>query len=99
MLETVLKAGHEAGFATVEAFAEKVVRQETEGGDGPLSLHEARGDRLAALTALLSCQASLTELHGEAARRPTQQVLATRRRRWGEPLWQELLEKYRAQFA
>lgn len=47
MLETVLKAGGEAGFATVEAFAEKVVRQETEGGDGPLSLHEVRGDRLA----------------------------------------------------
>lgn len=47
MLETVLKAGGEAGFATVEAFAEKVVRQETEGGDGPLSLHEARTDRLA----------------------------------------------------
>jgi predicted Zn-dependent protease len=47
VLETVLKAGSEAGYATVEAFAEKIVRQETEGGDGPLSLHEARSDRLA----------------------------------------------------
>lgn len=48
MLETVLKTGREAGFSTVEAFAEKGVRQEIAGADGPLSLHEAHNDRLAA---------------------------------------------------
>ena len=46
MLETVLKTGREAGFSTVEAFAEKVLRQESEGADQPLSHHEGRSDRL-----------------------------------------------------
>ena len=48
MLETILKTGREAGFSTVEAYAEKSVRQEIRGADGPLSIHEARGDHLAA---------------------------------------------------
>ena len=47
MLESVLKTGTEAGFATVEAFVEKAVRQEVSGSEGPLALHEARGHRLA----------------------------------------------------
>ncbi len=48
MLETVLKTGREAGFSTVEAYMEKVARQEIAGADGPLAVHEAQGDRLAA---------------------------------------------------
>lgn len=48
MLETVLRTGREAGFSTVEAYAEKVLRQEMSGTDGPLSIHEAQSDRLAA---------------------------------------------------
>ncbi len=47
MLETVLKTGREAGFSTVEAYAEKVAAQEIAGADGPLSIHEVHGDRLA----------------------------------------------------
>lgn len=46
MLETVLKTGREAGFSTVEAFGEKILRQEQEGVDQPLSLHEVQGDRV-----------------------------------------------------
>ncbi len=46
MLETVLKTGREAGFSTVEAFAEKILRQERAGVDQPLSLHEVQGDRV-----------------------------------------------------
>ncbi len=46
MLETVLKTGREAGFATVEAFEEKVFSQECEGIEPSLSLHEVRSDRL-----------------------------------------------------
>ncbi len=48
MLETVLKTGKDAGFSTVEAFAEKVWRWETEGGDQPLSGHEVQSNRLLA---------------------------------------------------
>lgn len=47
MLEPALKTGLEAGFAAVEAFVEKSVRQESSGAEGPLSRHEARGQRLA----------------------------------------------------
>jgi len=46
VLETVLKTGREAGFSTVEAFGEKILRQEQEGVDQPLSLHEVQGDRV-----------------------------------------------------
>ena len=46
MLEAVLKTGREAGFSTVEAFAEKILSQERAGVDQPLSLHEVQGDRL-----------------------------------------------------
>jgi len=46
MLEAVLRAGSEAGFSTVEAFAEKVLRQENDGADGPLSLHEVRSENV-----------------------------------------------------
>jgi predicted Zn-dependent protease len=48
MLETVLKTGGEAGFATVEAFAVKVLRRESSGTGPELSRHEAGGDRLLA---------------------------------------------------
>jgi len=61
-------------------------------------LHEARGDRLAALTALFTAQASLADLLGEGARKPVLYVIAARRRRWGEPAWQDLIARYRAQF-
>jgi predicted Zn-dependent protease len=46
VLETVLKTGREAGFSTVEAFGEKILRQECEGVDQPLSLHEVQGNRV-----------------------------------------------------
>ncbi len=46
MLETVLKSGRETGFSTIEAFGEKTLRQESDGTDGPLSLHEVQSDRL-----------------------------------------------------
>ncbi|MCU0276747.1 MAG: metallopeptidase TldD-related protein [Acidobacteria bacterium] len=46
MLEAVLKAGHHAGFATVEAFAEKVQRRECDVSVPSLSFHDARSDRL-----------------------------------------------------
>lgn len=46
MLETILKAGREAGFATVEAFEERILRQECEGADLPLSVHEVENDRV-----------------------------------------------------
>jgi len=46
VLETVMKTGHEAGFSTVEAFAEKVLRQESEGVGPCLSLHEVQSDRI-----------------------------------------------------
>lgn len=46
VLETVLKTGREAGFSTVEAFGEKILRQECEGADRPLSLHEVHGNRV-----------------------------------------------------
>ena len=42
VLETVLKTGKEAGFSTVEAFAEKIWRWESEGSDRPLSLMKSR---------------------------------------------------------
>jgi predicted Zn-dependent protease len=46
LLETVLKTGKEAGFSTVEAFAEKIWRWESDGSDQPLSSHEVQGNRL-----------------------------------------------------
>lgn len=46
VLETILKTGREAGFSTVEAFAEKILRQECEGTEQPLSLHEVHGNRV-----------------------------------------------------
>ena len=46
VLETVMKTGREAGFSTVEAFAEKVLRQESDGVDQSLSLHEVQSDRV-----------------------------------------------------
>jgi predicted Zn-dependent protease len=46
VLETVLKMGRDAGFATVEAFQEKILSQECTGIEQPLSLHEVRSDRL-----------------------------------------------------
>lgn len=46
VLETILKTGRDAGFSTVEAFAEKILRQECEGTDQPLSLHEVQGNRV-----------------------------------------------------
>jgi predicted Zn-dependent protease len=48
MLETVLKSGKEAGFSTVEAFAEKIWRWEADGGDSPLSGHDVQSNRLLA---------------------------------------------------
>ena len=48
MLETVLKTGCDAGFSTVEAFAEKVLRQENSGAAQELSLHELNSDRVLA---------------------------------------------------
>ena len=48
MLETVLKAGREAGFSTVEAFGEKIWRWESEGSGPPLSGHEVQLNRLLA---------------------------------------------------
>jgi predicted Zn-dependent protease len=48
MLDTVLKTGKEAGFSTVEAFAEKTWRWENVGGDQPLSAHEIHSNRLLA---------------------------------------------------
>ncbi len=62
-------------------------------------LHEARGDRLAAVTALFTCQASLADLLGEEARKPVLWVIAARRRRWGEERWQQVMSAYRQQFA
>ncbi|MCU0236658.1 MAG: metallopeptidase TldD-related protein [Acidobacteria bacterium] len=38
--------GREAGFSTVEAFAEKVRRQESDGADRVLSRHEVESDRV-----------------------------------------------------
>jgi len=46
VLEAVLKTGREGGFSTVEAFAEKNLRQECAGVDQPLALHEVEGNRL-----------------------------------------------------
>jgi predicted Zn-dependent protease len=46
VLETVMKTGREAGFTTVEAFAEKVKRQESDGVGPSLSLHEVQSDRV-----------------------------------------------------
>ena len=46
MLETILKLGREAGFSTVEAFEEKVRRQESDGADTSLSLHDVESDRV-----------------------------------------------------
>jgi len=46
VLETILKLGREAGFSTVEAFEEKVRRQESDGADTPLSLHDVESDRV-----------------------------------------------------
>jgi PmbA protein len=45
VLETILKNGREAGFTTVEAFVEKVRRQESEGTGQTLSLHEVESHR------------------------------------------------------
>ena len=41
-----MKTGQEAGFSTVEAFAEKSLRQDCEGTDQPLALHEVQGNRV-----------------------------------------------------
>jgi predicted Zn-dependent protease len=41
-----MKTGREAGFSTVEAFGEKILRQESEGADLSLSLHEVQSDRI-----------------------------------------------------
>jgi predicted Zn-dependent protease len=46
VLETILKMGRDAGFSTVEAFGEKVRRQESEGAGAALSLHEVQSDRI-----------------------------------------------------
>ena len=46
MLETVMKTGRDAGFSTVEAFAEKVRSQESEGVGPSLSQHEVQSDRV-----------------------------------------------------
>lgn len=46
MLEAALKAGREAGFATVEAFIEKVRRQENDGDPLSPSRHEVLLERL-----------------------------------------------------
>jgi predicted Zn-dependent protease len=48
MLEAVLKTGCDAGFSTVEAFEEKVLRQESAGAEQELSLHELSSDRVLA---------------------------------------------------
>ena len=48
VLETVLKTGKEAGFSTVEAFAEKIWRWESDGSGRPLSRHEIQSNRLLA---------------------------------------------------
>jgi PmbA protein len=45
VLETILKNGREAGFTTIEAFVEKVRRQECEGTGQTLSLHEVESHR------------------------------------------------------
>jgi predicted Zn-dependent protease len=46
MLELALKAGREAGFAAIEAFAEKVQRQEFDGVVATPARHEVHVDRL-----------------------------------------------------
>jgi len=46
MLESVLKAGREAGFSTVEAFAEKVLRRDFDGAETAPSQHEVHVDRV-----------------------------------------------------
>jgi predicted Zn-dependent protease len=48
VLDTVLKSGKEAGFSTIEAFAEKTWHWESEGSGQPLAVHEVQGNRLLA---------------------------------------------------
>ncbi len=46
MLESLLQAGRDAGFATVEAFLEKIQRQDFDGAETSTSQHEVRIDRV-----------------------------------------------------
>jgi predicted Zn-dependent protease len=46
VLETILKTGREAGFSTVEAFGEKIQRQEIDGAGQTLAQHEVLSDRI-----------------------------------------------------
>ena len=48
MIETVLKAGLEAGFSVMEAFQEKIEKKEYENIGGLESVHQVETDRLIA---------------------------------------------------
>jgi hypothetical protein len=59
-------------------------------------LHELRGDRIAAVGALVKCQASLGELLGDEARAPVIAVLEAQEARWGQEAFDEALERFKA---
>jgi hypothetical protein len=59
---------------------------------------EQRADDLGVVTILLTCQASLGDLLGEAARRPVLDVIASVERRWGNERFGRALAAHRATF-
>jgi len=59
---------------------------------------EAQGDRVACLTALFTCGATLADLLGEDARTPVLAVIDSLRRDWGDEAFETLMTRYRAQF-
>lgn len=61
-------------------------------------LHEARGDRVAALTTLFTCQATLGDLLGDAARVPVLAIIDSLETKWGKPAFDAAMTAYRAQF-
>jgi len=61
-------------------------------------IQEKLGDRLKVLTILFTCQASLGDLLGEAAKAPVLQVITSLEERWGKTEFDDWMTRYRAQF-
>ena len=61
-------------------------------------IEQRRGDRVAALTILFTCQATLGDLLGDTGRVPVLHVIDSLEKAWGKAAFRDALEKYRAQF-
>lgn len=63
------------------------------------AIEERRGDRVAQLTILFTCQATLGDLLGDEARVPVLLVIDSLERSWGQAAFASAMRSYRAQFA